>query len=48
MGRGEKQPSDLSQRLGFLLPQESRTMETTVCRETMFYLPGITDRFGRY
>ena len=42
-GRGKRQPCDLIQRLDSLLLLESRTMETSVSRESVLYLPGATE-----
>lgn len=42
-GRGPRQPRDLIQRLDSLLLLESRTMETSVSRESVLYFPGTTE-----
>lgn len=45
VGRGERQTYDLIQRLDSLLPLESRTMETSACREAVFCCQGSLRSF---
>lgn len=45
-GEREEAAPDPIGRLDSLLLPEARTMETSVSREAVLYLPGITDRCG--